>query len=167
MKTEVGVRGFFLFFLVFSPLKRHQTSTMQVEDGGWGGRRIGGPRGGWRRRPRCSRVSVRTRHGPCAAGVCRCHQGDDGLHQRGRRACTHTCPRSKRLPLSTRDLISYGKICWRLSSRRSSCNKLVCRVESPVYPWLNIILRPAFVLNNLSSSTTSLHGVGNRRPLTG
>ena len=38
-------------------------------------------------------------------------------------------------------------------------NKLVCRVESPVYPWLNIILRPAFVLNNLSSSSTSLHGV--------
>jgi len=46
-------------------------------------------------------------------------------------------------------------------------NKLVCRVESPVYPWLNIILRPAFVLNNLSSSSTSLHGVGNRLPLTG
>jgi hypothetical protein len=44
-------------------------------------------------------------------------------------------------------------------------NKLVCRVESPVYPWLNIILRPAFVLNNLSSSSTSLHGVANSRTL--
>ena len=33
MKTEVGVRGFFYFFLLFSPVKRHQTSTMQVEDG--------------------------------------------------------------------------------------------------------------------------------------
>ena len=33
MKTEVGVRGFFYFFILFSPLKRHQTSTMQVEDG--------------------------------------------------------------------------------------------------------------------------------------
>ncbi len=33
MKTEVGVRGFFNFFILFSPLKRHQTSTMQVEDG--------------------------------------------------------------------------------------------------------------------------------------
>jgi hypothetical protein len=43
--------------------------------------------------------------------------------------------------------------------------KLVCHVESPVHPWLNIIFRPAFVLNNLSSSTTSLHGVVNRRPL--
>jgi hypothetical protein len=34
---------------------------------GWGGRRISGPRGGRRRRPRCSRASVRTRRGPCAA----------------------------------------------------------------------------------------------------
>ena len=25
-------------------------------------------------------------------------------------------------------------------------NKLVCRVESPVYPWLNIILHPVFSL---------------------
>ena len=25
-------------------------------------------------------------------------------------------------------------------------NKLVCRVESPVHPWLNIILRPVFSL---------------------
>ena len=33
MKTEVGVRGFFIFFFFFPHLKRHQTSTMQVEDG--------------------------------------------------------------------------------------------------------------------------------------
>ena len=33
MKTEVGVRGFFYFFLLFSPLKRYQTTTIQVEDG--------------------------------------------------------------------------------------------------------------------------------------
>ena len=28
----------------------------------------------------------------------------------------------------------------------SNNNKLMCRVESPVHPWLNIILRPAFSL---------------------
>ena len=36
MKTEVGVRGFFYFFLLFSPLKgakRALQSTMEVEDG--------------------------------------------------------------------------------------------------------------------------------------
>ena len=50
---------FFSFFF----LKRHKRL---LNDGGPGWR-IGGPRGGRRRRPRCSRASVRTRRGPCAA----------------------------------------------------------------------------------------------------
>jgi hypothetical protein len=55
MKTEVGVRGFFYFFLLFSPLE--EASNEHDAGRGWGGRRIGGPRGGRRRRPRCSRPS--------------------------------------------------------------------------------------------------------------
>ncbi len=33
MKTEVGVRGFILFFSSFFPTEEAQTSTMEVEDG--------------------------------------------------------------------------------------------------------------------------------------
>jgi len=31
MKTEVGVRGFFIFFFFFPPLKRDQPKSMEVE----------------------------------------------------------------------------------------------------------------------------------------
>ena len=61
----------FLFFSSFFPTE--EAPNEHDAGRGWGGRRIGGPRGGRRRRPRCSRASVRTRRGPCAAGVCRCH----------------------------------------------------------------------------------------------
>ena len=52
----------YLFFSSFFPTE--EASNEHDAGRGWGGLRIDGPRGGRRRRPRCSRASVRTRRGP-------------------------------------------------------------------------------------------------------
>ena len=77
---------------------------------GWGGRRIGGPRGGRRRRPRCSRASVRTRRGPSAAGVCRCHQGDDACPWRPWGCTTRDCEGAHKSALTDVSLSPVARV---------------------------------------------------------